>query len=193
MAAFLVLLGLPTRAQLLDTLALDSAKTYFSLASAMKNPDQVYKLKLTKKKLTKFPEEILKFKNLNYLDLSKNKIKSLPDGIAELKYLQHLDVSKNQIDSFSVAMCQLTNLRNLIVSQNEMEGFPEEIKNLDKLLRLDAWSNNLVSFPAEIAEMKSLRWMDLRVIQMNAEMQKRIQELLPSTRIHFSPHCNCSF
>jgi Leucine-rich repeat (LRR) protein len=191
--ALLMSFAMPARAQVLDTLALDSIKTYFSIKSAMKNPDQVYKLKLSKKKLTEFPPEILTFKNLNYLDLSKNKISTIPNEIATLKYLQHLDLSKNRIDSFSVAMCSLVNLRNVIVSQNDMEGFPPQIGQLVNLLRLDGWSNNFINFPSEMDEMTKLRWMDLRVIQMNADMQTFIQEQLPNTRIHFSPSCNCSF
>ena len=33
--------------------------------------------------------------------------------------------------------------------------------------------------------------MDLRVIQIDDDMQKHIQEILPKAIIHFSPSCHC--
>ena len=60
-------------AQLLDETALDTVKVYKSIEEAMVNPDEVYILKLKGDKLTEFPKEILKFKNLNS---NKNKTKN---------------------------------------------------------------------------------------------------------------------
>jgi len=62
----------------------DTMKTYTSLESALKNPEQVYRLKLQKQELKDFPKEIFLMKNLRQLDLSKNKIKVIPEEIGQL-------------------------------------------------------------------------------------------------------------
>ncbi len=181
-------------AQLLDTLALDTAKTYFSLEAALKNPDRVYKLKLNKKKLTEFPQEILQLKNLNYLEVEKNKIKEIPNEIGQLQYLQHVSFSKNKIATFPKGLCELKHLKNLILNQNEIDGLPKEIGQLTALERLDMWSNDLGDFPDELGELKeTLKWMDLRVILISFDEQKRIHELLPKSKIYIDPACNCNF
>ena len=52
---------------------------FHGLEEALQVPaDSVYRLDLSKNKLTDVPKEILKFKNLQELDLSKNKITALP-------------------------------------------------------------------------------------------------------------------
>ena len=54
---------------------------YKDLISALKNPQQVYHLKLRRKSLTQFPQELSSFPNLKVLDLSKNKITTMDSVI----------------------------------------------------------------------------------------------------------------
>jgi Leucine-rich repeat (LRR) protein len=176
---------------LLDSLSLDTAKMYTTLAAALKNPDQVIRLSLRKQKLKVMPKEILQFKNLQYLDLSKNSIKELPPEIGDLKNLQYFSISKNDLEGFAPEIGKLTNLRWLIMNQNEMSLLPPQIGDLTKLEYLDLWSNNLDHFPDELKNLKKLKTMDLRVILIMDSEQNRLVTLLPETKIYFSANCNC--
>lgn len=170
----------------------DSLFIYTNLEQALKEPDKVYNLDLSKKKLTEFPKEILQFKNLRTLDLHKNKIKSIPDEISQLKNLRELNVGNNKLSDFSKAICEITTLKRLILNQNDIEAIPAEINQLTNLVYLDLWDNNLGTFPNELGDLaNTLKEMDLRNIQYNFKEQENITKLLPKTNIHFSPACNC--
>ena len=170
----------------------DSTFIYTNLEEALKEPDKVYNLDLSKKKLNEFPMEILKFTNLRTLKLYKNRIDSIPNEISQLKNLRELNVGLNDLTKFNVNICQLTNLEKLVLNQNEIEEIPVEIKNLSKLVHLDMWDNNLFVIPDEIGELKeTLKVFDLQNIQFNLEEQKRINGLLPKTKVTMPPSCNC--
>lgn len=192
---FILLAGiiLDARAQQLDSLTLDTLEAFTSLEEALKNPDKVIKLSLRKQKLKAFPPEILRFRNLQYLDLSKNHIREIPESIDTLQQLQVLILSKNDIETLPKELGRLRNLRTLNINQNELVALPPQIGNLENLRYLDLWSNNISHFPDQMKYMKSLKVMDLRVILINDADQKRIQEMLPHTRIFFSPGCKCAY
>lgn len=177
---------------LLDSLTLDTLTAFTSLEEALKNPDQVIKLELRKKKLKTFPKEIFQFKNLQYLDLSKNYITEIPAEIKALTSLQYLSVARNNIVELPNEIGSLKNLYFLNVNQNDLEALTPEIGNLEKLRNLDLWSNNLSRFPEEMKNLKSLKIMDLRVIMITDAEQARIQSLLPHTKVYFSPYCKCA-
>jgi len=182
-----------SQSDLLDSAALLLVPEYTDLAEAVKNPEAVVRLNLRKKKLNGFPEEILKFKNLQYLDLSKNKIKELPDSIILLKDLQYLIVSRTGLVALPKTIGGLKNLVHLNVNQNELTTIPYSFGDLEKLEVADLWSNNLDYFPESMSKLKNLRWMDLRNILIPAINQEKIQEMLPDTKINFSPPCNCAW
>ncbi len=170
----------------------DSTFIYTDLQEALKEPEKVYNLDLSKKKLNEFPMDILKFTNLRSLKLYKNRIDSIPNEISQLKNLRELNVGLNDLTKFNKAICELTNLEKLVLNQNEIEEVPVEIKNLSKLVHLDMWDNNLFVIPDEIGELKeTLKVFDLQNIQFNTEEQKRIHELLPKTKVEMPPSCNC--
>jgi Leucine-rich repeat (LRR) protein len=186
-------LAMRAHAQLLDSLALAQADEYTDLAEALKDPDKVVKLSLRKQKLKAFPEDIYRFKNLQYLDLGKNHLKEVPENIDTLQKLQVLILSRNSIEFLPREIGKLKNLKILNVNQNELATLPPQLGNLEKLEYLDLWSNNISSWPDQMKYLKSLRVMDLRVILINDADQKRIQDLLPHTKIYFSPSCKCQY
>lgn len=194
--AFLLLIlsvnkSLMAQTPLYDSLTLDTMQAFTSLEEALKNPEKVIKLELRKKKLKVFPAEILKFKNLQYLDLSKNDIKEIPAEIAELKNLQYFSISKNSLEALPIQIGELENLYYLNANQNELAVIPYQIGKLSKLKYLDLWSNNIENFPNELKDLKNLKVLDLRVILIPDAEQNRIQALLPKTKVHFSPYCKC--
>lgn len=178
---------------LLDSLTLSTYDEFTDLDSARRNPDAVVKLILRKKKYKDFPMQILKFKNLQYLDLSKNSLKELPDSIITLKKLQYLIVSKNSLEALPNAIGGLKNLKYINVNQNEIGRLPYTFGNLENLEIADLWSNNLEYFPETLKQLTKLKIMDLRNILIPQIHQDNIQSMLPNTLIYFSPACRCSW
>jgi len=176
---------------LLDSISLDTIKAFTSIEDASKHPEQVVKLELKREKLKSIPNEVFKFTNLQYLDVSKNNITEIPAEIKHLKYLQYLNVAKNKLEKLPPEIGELHNLKNLQIGQNELYGLPPEIGNLEQLTLLDAWSNNLATFPNELSNLKNLKLFDLRDILISDKEKRRIQSLLPKTKIHFANGCGC--
>lgn len=188
---FLGSLGNSAIAQLLSQAALDSTKEFYSIASALKEPDKVYRLQLTKKKYKVLPEEIRQFKNLNALDIGKNKLKELPDWLGELVYIQEFRAPQNKFGEMPAVVCQWPHLKRLDLHQNEIIGLLPCMGELKEVVSLDLWSNDLDAFPEEVAGMEALRFMDLRVIQFDQGEMTKIAELFPKVKIFFSQPCNC--
>lgn len=184
---------LQSKAQLLDSVALAHADEITSMDSALMNPDKVIKLVLRKKHLKKFPEDIRKFKNLQYLDLSKNNIKELPEWIGELSQLQFLACSKTGLEHVPREIGQLKNLRWINLNQNELVLLPPQFGDMEKLEIADLWSNNLSEFPATLEKLKNLKVLDLRNILFSDEQHRYIQELLPHATVYLSPSCKCKW
>ncbi|MBI3501773.1 MAG: leucine-rich repeat domain-containing protein [Bacteroidetes bacterium] len=178
-------------AQLLDSAQFNAAKIYTHLNEALENPDKVYRLDLSKKKLKVFPMEILKCKNLQELNLSKNKLDSLPEEIGLLTNLQVLNVSGNKLQYLPDSIGELKNLKKLVGSRNSLIALPKRIGDLESIEILDLWENDLSVFPEELSKLKKLRWMDLRVIMIDDNQEERIRQLLPKAKIFFSPNCHC--
>jgi Leucine-rich repeat (LRR) protein len=179
--------------QLLDSLTLARMDEITSLDSALKDPDKVIKLVLRKKHLKKFPEEIARFKNLQYLDISKNNIKEIPESIGQLKNLQYLICSKTGLERIDREIGQLKNLKYININQNELESLPPQFGWLESLEIADMWSNNLSEFPETMGKLKNLKVLDLRNILLSDEQQRYLQELMPHTTIHMSPSCKCKW
>ena len=179
--------------KLLDSLALALYDEYTDLDSAVKNPDNVVKLVLRKKKLKSFPNVILQFKNLQYLDISKNSIKELPDSILKLNNLQYLIVSKTGLESIPNTIGQLKNLKYINLNQNEISRIPFSLGDLENLEIVDFWSNNLDNFPESLKKLTKLKSMDLRNILIPQNQQDNLQSTLPNTTLFFSPACKCNW
>lgn len=181
------------KAQLLDSLSLDTLTGYVNLQEALKEPDKVVKLVLRKQHLKTFPQEIFQFKNLQYLDLSKNSIKDIPDSIGTLTQLQYFSCSKNGLQHLSKEIGKLHNLVYLNLNQNDLEMLPPQIGNLEKLETLDLWSNNFDEYPASLSNLKSLRVIDLRNILISDETQAYLKGLMPRATVYMSPSCKCKW
>ncbi len=189
--ALVFLSVMPTTAQLLDAIALDTVRTYRNLEKALKEPDKVFRLDLSGQKLKSLPEEIYTFKNLNALDLSGNKLKELPERLSELVHLQELRVSRNKLVQLPAGLCKLAHLKRIDVSRNALVGLPKCIGALTEMVSMDLWDNDLADFPEEMVNMEALRFMDLRAIQFETPEMEHIQELVPKAKIYFSQPCNC--
>jgi Leucine-rich repeat (LRR) protein len=171
----------------------DTTYVYRSLASALETPDKVFRLNLSKKQLKEFPEDILKFKNLEELDLSKNKIEELPAGIGTLTHLKKLNLSMNKIAKLPTEIGNLTSLTYLGLNRNVIEELPPSIGNLENLEILELWDNEINTIPDEISNLKKLKMLELRGILFSEDDATRLDSLLPHTKVMLSPTCNCKF
>lgn len=168
-------------------------KQYTDLNEALKEPEKVIFLDLSRQKLREVPVGVFELTNLEYLVLKKNKLTEIPADIAKLKKLRVLDMSRNKIEAIPPAIGELTELRTLILNQNYIATMCSEISNLKNLKVLDLWGNELDELPPEISKLQeTLEYLDLRVIYMSFEKQQIIIDLLPETDIYFSNGCSCN-
>lgn len=121
------------------------------------NPSSTKKISLKKQKLTKFPKELLKFKNLEELDLSGNMFVKLPEEVGQLTSLKVLKLSVNNLKELPEALQNLENLVYLDISQNQLDKFPPVITKLKKLETLHIGSNNITNIPEDIGNLTNLR------------------------------------
>ncbi len=187
----LAALAMPMHAQLLDPIALDTVKEYHSLEAALRDPEKVFKLQLTQKKLKVVPDDIRKLTNLNALDLGRNKLKELPAWMGELVNMQEFRAPRNKFTEMPAVVCQWKHLKRLDMHQNQLPGLPPCMGDLTELVSLDLWSNDLETFPDELKGMIGLRFLDLRVIQFDEREMQQITDLFPKVKIFFSQPCNC--
>ena len=187
---FIAVSGL-VQAQEGENFSPDTSRVYHSIEAALQNPDHVYKLNLSRKKLRAVPPEIVQFRNLKELNLSKNKIRELPPQIVELQNLERLNLSSNKLKALPEDIGKLQSLIYLGLNRNLIESLPQSIGSLPYLEILELWDNELDSIPKEISRLTKLRVLELRGILFNDEEQTRVKSLLPNTKIYFSPGCNC--
>ena len=131
---FLITFSSHAQDALLDSVALSIYEEYDNLDSARKHPDDVVKLVLRKKKLKDFPSQILKFKNLQYLDLSKNEISRIPYSFGDLENLEIADLWSNNLDSFPETLKKLPklkmmDLRNILIPQIWQDNIQSMLPN----------------------------------------------------------------
>lgn len=190
---FIALLSLGgfSKAQLLDSTALETAYIFTSLEEALKDPLKVYRLHLVKMKMDSLPGSLLAFKNLQDLDVSKNRLTELPEFLGQLTNLQVLTVNGNDLESLPKSIGNLVHLRKLYANKNNITALPASIGELQQLRILDLWSNEITYFPDDLGKLKNLRKLDLRNILISDEIQKRLKELLPNTKIFMDPDCKC--
>lgn len=166
-------------------------KIFTNLQQALQYPDSVFRLDLSRKRLKEFPPEILKLKQLRELNLSHNKLELLPETISMLPYLQFLYANNNKLVELPSSIGNLTLLQKLELNRNVIEKLPPEIGKLNNLEELSLWDNELGDVPDEVRNLGSLKIFELRGILFTDEQQRRIHELLPYTKLLFSPSCNC--
>lgn len=140
-----------------------------SLEEAMKNPNEVVKLKLKRKKLTCFPKDLFLFPNLKELDLSKNRIQAFPKDLSILSTLQFLNLSRNKI-----------------------ETIPKHIAQMTALVHLDLWDNMIDFIPEEISQLKELNYLDLRGVSMSKKEYAQYNKIYPDLDLFLNTPCDCA-
>ncbi len=173
--------------------SLDNGKTYTSLQEALKEPQNVYRLKLTKlDNRDSLPEELFSLTELRELTVKGCKLCVLNQNIDKLAKLESLNLDKNKLVRLPETIGNLQKMKFLCVSRNLMETFPESISKMTGLTYIDAWDNPLYILPESIKSLqKTLKTLDLRQIPLTKSEFKAMQELLPFTEILFTDICEC--
>ena len=131
-------------------------------------------------RLNEFPPELLKIKNLQFLQLDNNNICSFPDWFGQLSTLTRLDISNNplqriffegdnsalkylrlencELTSIPETIGELTQLRTLVLKKNKLKELPYAINKLAQLDQLNVSKNPLETFPKMLSGLKKLRY-----------------------------------
>lgn len=187
--AFLI----PAQAQLLSPVELQDQPIYTSLDEALKNPEQVYRLKLKgEKKWDTIPDRLFQLTKLQELTIVRCGLMQVNQQIEKLPNLQYLDVSRNKLITLPENISQLQELKTLIINRNMIEYLPDGMGKLKKLESIDAWDNHLYVLPKSMAELaETLKIIDLRQIPLRAEELEYMEHLLPKTKIYYTSLCEC--
>lgn len=172
----------------------DNGVTYKSLDDALKNPEQVYRLKLVNKhRMDSLPEKLFMLTNLRELTVKGCKLNVLNQQISQLKKLVYLNVSCNHLVRLPESIGELPAIKALVISRNNIVELPNSIGNLSTLELIDAWDNPLYVLPDSISKLaETLKIMDLRQISIKNEEFEAMQKLLPKTNIMATSYCECS-
>jgi Leucine-rich repeat (LRR) protein len=168
-----------------------SQNTFTNLEDALKNPESVKFLSLSKNRLKTFPVEIMKFSNLEYLDLSKNKLTTLPDTLRGLNNLKTLALNNNKLNQISEGITDLPNLKELYLARNPITQIPIHISKLDALVIFDCWLCHIDELPEEMKSLKNLKEIDLRQTYIREQDSDIYSDWWPDAKIQTTWGCNC--
>ncbi|MEO9534063.1 MAG: leucine-rich repeat domain-containing protein [Crocinitomicaceae bacterium] len=167
-------------------------RVFKSIEEALTVPaDSVYRLDLSKNKLTEVPKEIMQFKYLQELNLAKNKLTEIP-AFFDFEDLRILDLSKNDFTEFPVQVCKVVSIRNLFLGKNDIKVIPDEIGNMQSLIVLDLWYNPIDDLPEALTKLRNLRSLDLSGLNFSKTFQKEWNEKLSWVKIEFEAACDCN-
>jgi internalin A len=119
--------------------------------------EQWTELDLSKKQITKIPEEIGELIFLKSLYLWQNQITEIPEVIGNLISLKTLNIWQNQITAIPELIRKLTSLRHLTLSENKISEIPGWIGELTSLEEIELGKNQITEIPGVIGELSSLQ------------------------------------
>lgn len=151
---YLPALAQPTVDRPLNAEELNGQKWYYSIDSAMMNPEGVFKLSLAKMKLKQVPQEIFLLPNLQILTLSENRIKRIPAEISTLQNLQVVSLYKNKIKFLPLEIRDLKKLETLYLGSNKLMELPVWVGGMGSLRRLDLSGNRFT--PLELTNITNM-------------------------------------
>lgn len=164
---------------------------FFDIKSADQCKDCVKALNLVEEGLTKFPFNVLEYKNITALNLEMNSIDSIPEEICKLTKLTSLIFAYGTVKHLPACIGSLKDLRNLDLLDNELESLPETIGNLRSLERLNLKGNKITTLPKSIINLKKLHFLAVAdeegVCHLSIKEQEFIIANLPNCKTNFGP------
>ncbi|MEZ0539020.1 leucine-rich repeat domain-containing protein [Fibrella arboris] len=134
----------------------DSTISTLEAARTTTRPDTVKYLHVNQLALSKIPDVVYRFPNLEELDLSKNQLTQLPARlITDIPSLKRLNVLFNQIGNDSVFIPKNTHLRALTLQGNKLTRIPASVRNCKALESL--WMGNNTLTEVSLKPLRGLR------------------------------------
>ena len=137
--------------------------------------EQVQKLDLEMKGVTKIPKEIDCLTNLVVINTSFNELTELPWEFGHLKKLKVVNLSNNNFIDVPGVICQLNQLEMLNMTGNSIKKIQPVIGNLINLIELNLSFNQIVDISNEIMHLKHLNVLNLsgnNIVALPSSMQK---------------------
>ncbi|MCU0444292.1 MAG: leucine-rich repeat domain-containing protein [Microscillaceae bacterium] len=146
-----------------NTVELTQADIESSMDLALKNPEKVEFLRLSKRNLKEWKiKDISQFKNLKGAYLGENpdlKIDEIVEQLAQAPNLTELELSGNQLTHLPKALAKCKNLKTIWLVNNPKMNFTEAIAELASLPNLmEVWlsDNGLVQLPENLDKLQNL-------------------------------------
>jgi Leucine-rich repeat (LRR) protein len=146
---------------------LPANKVYESLSEALKNPAEVYKLKLKGEYLPDKISKLSRLSKIQILDLDDNHLQELPDAMGSMTGLMILISRRNRLKRISPELAKASNLMYVELYGTELDsvpGFFGQFRSLE-LLRIGPNYSDTLRLSPRMAEMQSLR--DLQFFDCN--------------------------
>ncbi len=146
-------------------------KTYTSVEEALKAPHErvlhLFWNQPWNHSLDRFPDDILRFRNLEFLSLQCNRpnmahLMPIPDGLCDLRQLKVLNIRGADLEYLPERLGALTELRDLSITYGNLGALPDSIANLRKLERLTLTGNQLKALPESVGHLPSLKYLDIK-------------------------------
>jgi Leucine-rich repeat (LRR) protein len=164
---------------LLTAEELRQAKVFNDVETARQTIADVFIIRLSKKKLTQWPNEVFEFKNLQALDISENKISIIPAEISELYMLQSLNLRSNNLSDLPQEISKLHYLKSLKIGLNHFSTVPAVVWTLQPLEDLDlSFNRTLTEIKGgigQLTELKSLNLYSCAILKIAPEIGKLIK------------------
>jgi Leucine-rich repeat (LRR) protein len=126
------------------------------LPTKLEELEQVTKLDIRLRGLTKLPKEIDNLPNLTEIDGEFNEFTELPWEFGKLKNLKHVNFGHNKLTDIPGVICQIANLETLNLESNSIKKVSSVIANLEDLIDLNLSFNHINDLPEEIGHLKHL-------------------------------------
>lgn len=166
---------------------LDEKKLYFSVSSAIEQPENAFRLCQGGQGISEFDENLGLLHNLQYFNAAQNNLVEMPESFCKLKKLQEINFAGNNFKYFPNCIYNLKHLKHLDFSSNPNIDWNNVISKLTiipELEVLDLSNDNITSFPTDV-DFPALKELILSDNKISETEMKRIKNKLKNVIIYF--------